>query len=83
MEHEFHPTRKWRFDIVILPMERKLAIEYDGINSVKSRHTTKGGFTEDHNKMNAAMQLGWKVYRYTKINLHQFEQDLKQIINNP
>ncbi len=75
----FHPTRKWRFDFAIV--EHKIGIEYEGINSEKSRHTTITGYTEDANKYNEAQKLGWKVLRYTAINYKNITQDLKQIIH--
>lgn len=75
----FHPTRKWRFDFAIV--EHKIGIEYEGINSEKSRHTTITGYTEDANKYNEAQKLGWKVLRYTAINYKNITEDLKQIIN--
>ena len=50
-ELKFHPSRKWRFDFAIESL--KIAIEYEGIMSEKSRHTTI---------------TGWKVLRFTAIN---------------
>lgn len=62
-EHVFHPTRKWRFDFA-LP-DKKIAFEYEGIFSGKSRHTTISGFSEDCEKYNEAALLDWKVFRFT------------------
>jgi hypothetical protein len=49
-EYRFHPTRKWRFDYAI--PERMIAIEYNGIMSAKSRHTTVIGYSNDLEKIN-------------------------------
>lgn len=65
-EHSFHPDRKWRFDWAF--PELKMAYEYEGIFSAKSRHTTAKGFTGDADKYNAAQELGWRVIRYTAMN---------------
>ena len=65
-EYKFHDERRWRFDWCFPTL--KISIEYEGIFSAKSRHTTAKGFTGDTEKYNAAQQLGWKVYRYTAIN---------------
>lgn len=65
-EYKFHPTRKWRFDWAIT--ERRIAIEYEGLMSEKSRHTTKKGFTGDTDKYNEAQIRGWKVIRVTALN---------------
>lgn len=62
-EHRFHPERKWRFDFA-LP-ENKVAIEYEGLFSEKSGHTTIGGYTKDVEKYNEAQALGWRVIRFT------------------
>lgn len=75
----FHPSRKWRFDIAI--PERKIAIEYEGIFSAKSRHTSVKGFTGDCDKYNAAQLLGWIVLRYTAKNYKNFFNDIKTLID--
>lgn len=66
-EYSFHPTRKWRFDFAYPDL--KIAFEYEGIFSVKSRHTSIKGFSNDCEKYNEAQLLGWKVYRFTAIML--------------
>ena len=65
-ELKFHPKRKWRFDFAIESL--RIAIEYEGIMSEKSRHTTITGMSADCDKYNAAQLLGWKVLRFTAIN---------------
>jgi hypothetical protein len=76
-EHRFDQERKWRFDWVI--MEKKIAVEYEGLNSEKSRHTTKKGFTGDTDKYNRAQVLGWKVIRVTALNYKTISKTLKSI----
>lgn len=78
VEYRFHPERKWRFDWA-LP-ELKIAIEYEGIFSEKSRHTSVKGFTGDVDKYNAAQALGWRVFRYTAKNYKQVLTDLNKLI---
>jgi very-short-patch-repair endonuclease len=73
-EHKFHPERKWRFDWAF--PSHMIAIEYEGLMSEKSRHTTISGFTGDADKYNAAQQLGWKVFRYTAKNYKSIIDDL-------
>lgn len=53
--------RDWRFDFCI--PELRLAFEVEGGAWGKSRHTTGSGFAEDLKKYDAAMRLGWIVYR--------------------
>lgn len=65
-EYQFHPVRKWRFDFAIVNL--KVAVEYEGIFSEKSRHTTVTGFTGDATKYNTAVADGWDVYRLTAKN---------------
>lgn len=78
-EYYFAKPRMFRFDIAI--PDRKIAIEYEGIMSAKSRHTSVKGYTRDADKYNLATQLGWKVLRYTALNVNKFESDLKAILN--
>ncbi|WP_290861894.1 hypothetical protein [Flavobacterium sp.] len=74
-ELKFDEVRRFRFDWAI--PELKLAIEYEGLNSEKSRHTTKKGYTGDCVKYNLAILNGWKVLRYTALNYSDFPQDIK------
>jgi very-short-patch-repair endonuclease len=64
-EFRFHKTRKWRFDWCY--PEQKIAIEFEGIFSTKSRHTTVKGYSRDAEKYNQATLHGWSVYRFTAI----------------
>ena len=60
-EYKFHPKRKWRFDIA-WPIE-KVAVEIEGGLFKGGRHQTLTGFLADAEKYEAALALGWKVYR--------------------
>lgn len=75
-EHRFHPDRKWRFDYAITSL--MIGIEYDGLFSEKSRHTTAKGFTGDADKLNAAAALGWRVIRLTAINYKNLISELNK-----
>jgi len=77
-EYKFHETRQWRFDIAIPLL--KIAIEYEGIMSRKSRHTTIIGYTKDCEKYNAATIAGWRVLRYNAINYKSLGDDLMSIL---
>lgn len=79
-EHRFHPDRKWRFDFAIL--EHRIAIEYEGIHSGKSRHTTRGGYAGDVEKYREAAKLGWTVLRYTARDYKGVIDDLLATIQN-
>ena len=77
-EHRFHETRQWRFDVAIPSL--KIAIEYEGIMSRKSRHTTVTGYTKDCEKYNAATIAGWRVLRYNVFNYRSAGADVESII---
>ena len=79
-ELKFHPVRRWRFDWAIPDL--KIAIEYEGLISKKSRHTTIKGYSNDTIKYNEAGKLGWTVLRYTALTYHNLHEDLMYIINN-
>ncbi len=76
-EFRFHPVREWRFDWAI--EEIKLAIEYEGLMSEKSRHTTVTGFTQDTDKYNQAQALGWRVIRITALNYKTLLQTINEL----
>lgn len=75
-EFKFHPKRRFRFDVAI--PSYMIAIEYEGLNSEKSGHTTLTGYTKDCEKYNLAQVSGWKVLRYTAINYKSFDIDLQK-----
>ena len=60
-EHRFHPTRKWRFYFAHLAS--RVAIEIEGGVWSGGRHTRGAGFVTDCEKYNAALALGWRVFR--------------------
>jgi very-short-patch-repair endonuclease len=62
-EFVFHPTRRWRFDFAW--PEFKVAAEIDGGQWSNGRHVRGYGFEGDAEKLNAAQELGWRVFRYT------------------
>lgn len=74
----FHPTRKWRFDFAIPGL--MVGIEFEGIMSEKSRHTTVTGFSGDCTKYNEAAKLGWKVLRYTVLTYKNMSTDINEIL---
>lgn len=76
-EYEFaKPERKFRFDYSC-PL-RKFYVEYDGLMSKKSRHTTVSGFSKDQEKLNLASSMGWHGCRYSVLNYKQCFADLKR-----
>lgn len=76
-EHKFCEDRKWRFDWSFNDL--RIAVEYEGLMSKKSRHTTAKGFTGDTEKYNKAQELGWIVLRLTALN---YKDVTKIVINN-
>lgn len=60
-EYRFHPVRKWRFDFAW--EEKKVAVECDGMawQAGGGRHNTDS----DRDKMNNAVVLGWRVFRFS------------------
>lgn len=79
-EYVFDETgeRKYRFDYAIL--EKKWAVEYNGIMSEKSGHTTITGYTKDTDKQNLAQSQGWKVLNYTPLNCKNIIGDLTKML---
>lgn len=77
-EYRFNEIRRFRFDCAII--DKKIAIEYEGLMSKKSRHTTISGYVGDCRKYNFAQIQGWKILRYTAINYKEFVEDLKHFL---
>lgn len=74
-EFRFDKVRGFRFDWAI--PEFKIALEYEGIFSETSGHTTLTGYKKDVVKYNLATKLGWRILRYTADNYLNIENDLK------
>ena len=58
-EYRFHPVRKWRFDYA-WPAQ-KLALEVQGAIFINGRHTRGAALLKEHEKLNTAAALGWRV----------------------
>lgn len=80
-EFKFLENRKFRFDYYFEIGDKKIGVEYDGLFSQKSRHTTVTGFTKDCEKLNLAQLNGYIVLRYTALNIKDFYNDLEKLIN--
>lgn len=76
-ELKFLTDRKFKFDYAI--EEIKLAIEYEGIKSKKSRHTTLKGYSTDSTKYNRANIDKWTLLRYTALTYKDIDKDLINI----
>jgi hypothetical protein len=77
-ELKFSKERRFRFDFAV--EEIKVGIEYNGIMSEKSRHTSITGYSKDMDKLNLAQLEGWKVLQYTPLNLKELINDLNKLI---
>lgn len=81
-EYKFSKTtnRKFRFDFYVEDLN--LAVEYEGLVSEKSRHTTLLGYSKDCTKYNLAAKEGIFVFRYTALNFEEFKDDVLCMIKN-
>lgn len=78
MEYRFDDHKNYRFDFA-LP-SHKIAIEYEGLFSDKSGHTTIKGYIKDTEKYNLGTIKGWKILRYTAKTFKNAAADLEKII---
>lgn len=58
-EYRFHPTRRWRFDWCW--QAAHLALEVQGGLFVQGRHSRGAALMKEHEKLNAAVALGYRV----------------------
>ena len=70
-EFQWHPTRKWRSDFLIVGNNDRLNIilggilvEIEGGIWTRGRHTRGSGFIKDCEKYNTAAAMGWRVFRF-------------------
>jgi hypothetical protein len=62
-ELRFAPPRRWRFDYAW--PDRKLALEVQGGLFVNGRHSRGAALVKEHEKLNMAAMLGWRVLYVT------------------
>ena len=67
-EVKFHSRRKWRFDFVIIGLN-KVAVEVEGGVWSGGRHTRGRGYIGDMEKYNEAALTGWRVLRYPESDI--------------
>ncbi len=79
-EFKFCPTRKFKADWKVTKGDKFCLVEYEGINSTKSRHTSLVGFSKDCQKYNLANVMGYKILRYTVLNFNDVISDLEKIL---
>lgn len=63
IEQRFHPVRRWRFDMAW--PDFKIGVEVEGGTWVGGAHNRGRHFESDCEKYNTAVQLGWRVLRFT------------------
>lgn len=78
-EYKFCSYRRFRFDFCVV--NKKIAIEYEGIFSRKSGHTTIKGYMKDIEKYNLATMLGFRILRYHAGNYLECLNDLEKLIS--
>lgn len=58
-EFQFAAPRRWRFDWSLV--DYKVAIEVQGGLFVQGRHSRGAALLKEHEKLNAAAVLGWRI----------------------
>jgi hypothetical protein len=60
-EYRFAPPRRWRFDFAWPNTGHKLALEVQGGLFIQGRHSRGAALLNEHEKLNAAAMLGYRV----------------------
>lgn len=63
LELKFHPERKWRFDFAFMVpnQNHQVALEVQGGIFLNGGHNRGAALRKEHEKRNAAAQLGWRI----------------------
>jgi hypothetical protein len=77
LEYRFHPKRRWRWDLCW--RKWKIAVEIHGGIYSRGRHVRSTGFTNDREKINAGIELGWRTFEYTPEQVES-GQAIKQLV---
>ena len=77
-EYQFHPERGWAFDFAFI--QQKVAVEMEGGTWSGGRHVRGEGYANDCEKYNAAVELGWRLLRYTTVSSDCIEQ-IKRVLD--
>lgn len=77
-EYRFNPERKFRSDWYII--ELNCLIEYEGIFSNKSRHTSVTGYSNDAGKYNSCQSLGFNLLRFTALTYTTLITELQKFL---
>lgn len=79
-QFEFHSERKWRFDFAWPAL--RVAVEIQGmVNGTPGRHQRTAGYSNDCDKLNAAIELQWFVLQFTSVHLvQQPVQAIEQVV---
>jgi len=59
-EYRFTPPRRFRFDFASI--DSKVAIEINGGNWIRGRHTRASNLSNEYEKLNLATLNGWRVF---------------------
>jgi hypothetical protein len=78
-EYRFDATKKKMFRFDWCFPELQIGIEYEGIFSEKSRHTTVSGYSRDVEKYNMATEQGWRMIRLTAVNYKTVLKTLREM----
>lgn len=68
-EHQFHETRRWRFDYAWLA--ERVAIECQGGLFIGGKHGRGYGILRDYEKLNTAQLGGWIVLQFAPEELRK------------
>lgn len=68
-EYRFHGTRKWRFDFAFPQPAVKVAVEIHGGSFVNGGHNRPGQQAKDFEKLNTAIECGWRVVQFNTVQL--------------
>lgn len=68
-EVRFHVTRKYTLDYAFL--DKMIAVEIEGGQWTRGRHTRGIGYASDCEKYNLAQSMGWKVFRFSTSMIEQ------------
>lgn len=78
-EHRFDEVRKFRFDFAWTDAKWKLAVEMNGGDFTRGRHTRGAALVDQYDKQNIAAARGWSVLTFGTVHMRDVAEVVRTV----